>query len=449
LTRQGPSLPWQAAPVTARRIVRTYMALVALYTLAASLIWGVNTLFLLDAGLAVGEVFVVNAVFSAGMVLFEIPTGVVADTLGRRVSYLAGAAVLAGTTVLYLLAAEARAGAFVFALVSLVMGLGFTFFSGALEAWLVDALATVGTTEALDPVFARSQQVSGVAMIVGTVSGGFLGQVDLALPYIVRSGLLVVVFAVAWGTMHDIGFEPRALQRRDVPVEIRRQAQAGITSGWRQPGLRRLMLAALVWGSFSGWAFYASQPYLLELVDGDAVWFVGVVTALVSLATIAGNQVVEILARRCGRRSTLLIAASAVGTVAAVVTGLAPNAAVAVTGLLVLAASSGVMSPVRQAYLHQVTPASSRATVVSFDSMVSSAGGVGGQLGLGAVSDRRSYEAGYVIGGTVTLLALPVLWSLRRLGGVADRIVGRAAVQATCVDGLPGATAIEPVPARV
>ena len=74
--------------MTSARIIRNYQLLAGLYTLAASLIWGVNTLFLLDAGLSISEVFIANAVFSAGMVIFEIPTGVVADTVGRRASYL-------------------------------------------------------------------------------------------------------------------------------------------------------------------------------------------------------------------------------------------------------------------------------------------------------------------------------------------------------------------------
>src|SRR6188472_1584308 len=73
---------------TSRRIVAGYFTLAGLYTLSAALIWGVNTLFLLGAGLSFFEVFVANAAFSAGMVLFEVPTGVVADTLGRRVSFL-------------------------------------------------------------------------------------------------------------------------------------------------------------------------------------------------------------------------------------------------------------------------------------------------------------------------------------------------------------------------
>lgn len=431
-----------------QRVIRVYMALAGMYTLAASLIWSVNTLFLLDAGLGIGEVFVANALFSAGMVLFEIPTGVAADTLGRRISYLLSVSILAATTVLYVAAAEAGAGLVVFGVISVGMGLGFTFYSGALEAWLVDGLKALGHDHALDSVFARGQQVSGVAMFVGTISGGFLGQLDLAVPFVARAALLAVVFVVAGRLMTEIGFTPRALHLRDVPEQMREQAAVGIAHGWRQPGLRLLMTSGAIRGVFIGWAFYAAQPYLLELLERDAVWVVGLVTAGVSLATIAGNQIVEIVSRRCGRRSTMLIGASAVSTLAAIAIGVTSSFVVAVTALLVVAGAMGVMMPVRQAYLHRVTPSEHRATVVSFDAMVSSVGGVGGQVGLGAVSDARSFSAGYVVGGAITGLAVPVLVLLRRLGDAADQLTPgtEAGVEGSCPSGLPRITGLESVP---
>jgi MFS family permease len=73
-----------------RKVQRTYLTLLLLNTLAASLIWGINTLFLLDAGLNNTEAFAANAFFTLGFVIFEIPTGVVADLRGRRASYLLG-----------------------------------------------------------------------------------------------------------------------------------------------------------------------------------------------------------------------------------------------------------------------------------------------------------------------------------------------------------------------
>ena len=92
-----------------RSVQRTYLQLTLLVTLSASLIWGINTLFLLDAGLSNTEAFAANACFTAGMVLFEVPTGVVADTRGRRFSFLLGAGTLLLSTLLYLVMWQVRA----------------------------------------------------------------------------------------------------------------------------------------------------------------------------------------------------------------------------------------------------------------------------------------------------------------------------------------------------
>ncbi|HUG65487.1 MAG TPA: MFS transporter [Gaiellaceae bacterium] len=430
---------------TSRRILAGYFTLAGLYTLSAALIWGVNTLFLLDAGLSFFEVFVANAAFSAGMVLFEVPTGVVADTLGRRVSFLLSVSVLAATTLLYVALAEVEAGVVPFAIVSVGMGLGFTFYSGAMEAWLVDALNATDYRGLLDRVFARGQQVTGAAMLVGTVGGGLLGQLDLSWPYVVRTVLLLAVFCVAYVVMHDLGFEPRTLAANELPAEIARNARAGIEFGWRQRNLRLLILASTVQMGFFTWAFYASQPYLLDLLDSDAIWISGLVAAAIALSMMAGNQVVAFASHYCGRRTTLLIGAASVQTAAAVVLGLAGSFWVALAALLVVTASIGVTSPVRSAYLHQVVPSEQRATVVSFDSMVSSTGSIGGQVGLGALGEARSVGSAFVVGGLATAAALPLLGRLRRLGGAPDVIVGdRGGVEGACAaSGLPAVSAVE------
>ena len=131
---------------TARSVQRTYFLLLFGNTLAASLIWGINTIFLLDAGLSNLEAFAANAFFTAGMVLFEVPTGIVADTAGRRVSYLLGTVTLSVSTLLYVGLWQIEAPFWAWALVSILIGLGFTFFSGAVEAWLVDALTATAFT---------------------------------------------------------------------------------------------------------------------------------------------------------------------------------------------------------------------------------------------------------------------------------------------------------------
>src|SRR2546422_5899659 len=119
-----------------KRVIRSYLVISGLFTLSASLIWGINTLFLLHAGLSIFEVFVANAAFTAAMALFEIPTGVVADTRGRRISFLLSEATLAVGTLAYVGVAAMHGGLILFCLAGVILGLGYTFYSGAVEAWL-------------------------------------------------------------------------------------------------------------------------------------------------------------------------------------------------------------------------------------------------------------------------------------------------------------------------
>src|SRR3954468_15475812 len=156
---------------TARTVQRTYLVLTLGNTLAASFIWGINTIFLLDAGLTNLEAFAANAFFTAGMVLFEVPTGIVADMVGRRASYLAGTVTLTLATLLYVWLWDVRAAFWLWALASLALGLGFTFFSGAVEAWLVDALAATGFDGSLEAALGRGLAVRGTAMVPRSGAG--------------------------------------------------------------------------------------------------------------------------------------------------------------------------------------------------------------------------------------------------------------------------------------
>ena len=435
----------QLIPAEAASLIRRYYVYAAVYTLAASVIWGINTLFLLDAGLSVAEVFIANSAFSVGTLLFEIPTGVVADTVGRRASFLASLAVLAGTTLLYLLLAENGSGVVAFSIVSVLMGLGFTFYSGAMEAWLVDGVRHRGYEGDLDQVFSRGQFISGAAMLVGTVGGGLVGQIDLALPFMIRSGLLIVLFILAFAGMHEVGFEPQHVGWRDIPKAAMRIGAAGVRFGWRNKALRFVMVAGAIQSGFFFWAWYAWQPYFLELLENDAVWVAGVVAALLAISMMIGNAIVALVMRWCGRRSTLFLWTGAVYAVALFGVGLVDAFLPALVLLFIGGVAMGVQIPVSQAFIHQVVPSEERATVISFGSMISGAGGVVGQTGLGALSDRRGFSIGYMVGGAVTLVALPLIWMVRKRQDPADFFEGTSAgAQSACAaSGSPALSHVE------
>jgi MFS family permease len=406
----------------ARRVQRTYLLLTLLATLAASFIWGVNTLFLLDAGLNNTEAFAANAFFTAGMVLFEVPTGVVADTWGRRASYLLGAFTLLASTLLYLWMWQIEASLFGWAIASIAIGLGFTFFSGAVEAWLVDALAFHGHTDNLEGVFAKGQSTTGVAMLSGSVAGGYVAQLtNLGVPYLMRAVMLVLVLAVAFVMMKDLGFEPRKGQK---PTnEMRRIVKASVDNGLRNRPVRWLMLAAPFSGGVGIYVFYAMQPYLLELFgDETAYGIAGLAAAIVAGAQILGGFLVPVIRRMFARRTHVLLFSAGVSVLVLAAIGLTGNFWVAIALLILWSLTLAASVPMRQAFMNGEIDSEQRATVLSFDSLMSSTGGVVAQPALGRAADVWSYGASYVVSAGIQVVALPFVYFARREEAASDPI---------------------------
>jgi MFS family permease len=411
---------------TPAAIQRVYFTLLLGNTLAASFIWGINTIFLLDAGLSNLEAFAANAFFTAGMVIFEIPTGVVADTVGRRASYLLGTVTLAVTTVLYVLLWEVEAPFWTWAVVSVLLGLGFTFFSGAVEAWLVDALKATGFEGDLESVLGRGQVITGVGMLTGSVAGGFIAQVtSLGVPFVLRAAVLVVMFVAAFVLMHDIGFAPRRGER--VTREMRRIARASVAHGWRVPAVRWIMLSSFFTAGVGIYAFYALQPYLLELSGKpDAYGIAGLVAAIVAGSQIVGGLAAPWIRRLFDRRTSAVMAGMAASAAALGLTGVFHEFWIVLALIVAWGLLDAAVMPVRQTYLNGLIPSPQRASILSFDSLVGSGGGVVIQPVLGRAADVWSYGSSYALGAGISALGLPFVLLSARQEAPADSADGMA-----------------------
>ncbi len=404
------------------RIIRTYYTITALFNFAMSLIWGIDTLFKMGAGLDIQQVLLTNAAFTLGSMVFEIPTGVVADTLGRRVSFLLCLATLFVTTLLYVAIAWRGWGFWAFVWVSVFLGLGYTFYTGAVDAWLVDALQATGYTQPLEPVFARAQMFFGAGMLVGTIGGGLLGQIRLDIPYLVRAAIVIPLFVLAWRGMPELGFTPRALELRRVPAEMRRVFIEGLSYGLKHRVVRPVMLASLVGMSFMIFGFYSWQRYFLDLLGRNLVWVDGVISSLVGLSLIAGNALVGPLSRVVRTRTGLLMLSVVVQAALVVACGLLTNFYVVVGLYLLYGVAIGLAMPVKQAYLNAHIPSAQRATIISLDSMFGNTGGVIGQSVWGAVARVRSIGIAWAYSGLTLLLSVPLYWIARRSDKHLDAI---------------------------
>lgn len=408
--------------VGAGRIVRTYVALTLLSTFASSFIWGINTLFLLDAGLSITQAFVANAFFTAGQVLFEIPTGVVADTRGRRTSFLLGTATLFLSTLAYLWLWQIKGPMWAWAAVSILLGLGFTFFSGATEAWLVDGLKANGHEGKLEGVFAKGEIADGIAMLTGTVAGGFAAQyVNLGVPYIMRIAALGLTFAIAFFLMHDEGFKPK--RGNSFTEEVKDVVSGAVEFGFRNAPIRWMMLSNIFVGGVAIFAFYAAQPYLLQLYGDESSYAVaGAAAAVFAGAQIIGGLLVPYAGKVFKRRTSLIITGTAVTAVALVLIAFAGNFWLVLALLAVWAIVWAAIGPVRQAYVNGIVPSEQRATVLSTDNMFASVGGVLSQPALGKTADLYGYPGSYLATAVVQALAVPFVLLARKEKASSDPI---------------------------
>lgn len=289
------------------------------------------------------------------------------------------------------------------------LGLGFTFFSGAVQAWLVDALRANGYHGGLEAVFARGEIVEGVAMLGGSVAGGLLAQfTNIGVPYVLRAAMLAISFVLAFRLMRDEGFTP---QRSSSLTVVRRSVRYGLGA----PAVRWVMLANFFTDGVSMYAFYAMQPFLLVLHGNPhAYWIAGLAAAVVGGAQIAGGVLAPRIARLARKRTTILLLSVMISSAVLLLIGLFPFFWVALVLLVIWGLVFATVAPVRQAYINDLIPSEQRATVLSFDSLVGSTGGAAVQPLLGRAADAWGYPASYACSAAIQACAIPLLWIAHR-----------------------------------
>ena len=243
------------------------------------------------------------------------------------------------------------------------------------------------------------------------------------MPFVMRAAVLLIMFGYAFTAMRDIGFAPK--QSTGTVREMKTIFSASVDYGLRVPSVRWLMLASPFTAGVSIYAFYALQPYLLELAgDPEAYGIAGITAAIVAGAQIVGGIAAPRIRNLFRLRTSALLFAVGVSSLTLVLIGLIDEfwfvvALIAVWGLLFAAAM-----PIRQSYMNGMIPSKQRATILSFDSMLGSTGGVVSQPVLGRAADVWGYGSSYLLGAGISAMALPFIYLSRRQRSSADEGTG-------------------------
>ncbi len=259
-----------------------------------ALVFTINLIYQVETvGLNPLQMVLVGTVLEVTVLLFEVPTGAVADVYSRRLSVIIGLALVGSG---YLL--EGSIPMFWAVLGAQVLwGIGYTFVSGALQAWLADEIGV----EAAGPVFLRSAQVELIAGFAGIGVSVWLASRWLQLPILVGGVLYIALAACMALIMPERGFRPTPPEERETWKQMADTARAGLRAVRGHPALRIVVGLSLVTGLYSEGYDRLWTPHLLNSFDfpslfglEDSVFWFGVIGAGATLTGIAANE----LARR-------------------------------------------------------------------------------------------------------------------------------------------------------
>ena len=258
------------------------------------------------------------------------------------------------------------------------------------------------------------------AQVWGTSFGGVVAQLsNLGVPFLLRAGVLVVLLVVAALLMRDLGFTP---ERGVGPLKATGNVfRASLRYGLGNPPVRWLMLTTPFTAGVGIYAFYALQPYLLELWgDEDAYSIAGLAAAILSGAGIVGGALAPYIRRLFRKRTSTILLATVSSALVLIALAFTTNFWLAVVLLAVWGIASSIDDPVHRAYLNDMIPSKQRATVLSFDSLLGSAGGVVFQPILGRSADLGGYGASLMWSGLIAALATPFVLLSRAQKSPAD-----------------------------
>jgi MFS transporter, DHA3 family, tetracycline resistance protein len=388
---------------------RVWLGYMGVEAFAFALGWTVAPIFFVrELGFSPLELVLAGTALELAFFLFEIPTGIVADTYGRKLSILLG---VAGLGVAFVVTGLAGGVGLVLAAAAF-MGFTWTFKSGAEDAWITDE---VGREQA-GRSFQLGAQAARVGGLLGIVAAVGLALVDLRLP-IVAGGVVLLVLALMLAlVMPETGFRPARGADLSAAASMLATARTGATQLRRTPIL--LLFAGIVFfigASDEGLDRLWEAQFLLEIgVPGfggldDVVWFGVLGAGSILLALLVAQPLVRRLAHLGPERlARVLLVFDALRIAALLAFAFAGSFALAVAAYWGARLARSLAAPVRQTWLNaNVEDSSVRATVLSMTNVFESAGEWGGGPALGGVGNAFGVRA--AIAGSAAALAPALL----------------------------------------
>ncbi|MFA5131207.1 MAG: MFS transporter [Patescibacteria group bacterium] len=385
-------------------ITRNYLILSFLIMLASSFTFATYIPFLVNRAMNLWQINVINSFFMATIILMEMPTGSFADKFGRNRSITISCFLLAGATLTYFIADSF----WLFILAEVIAGLGKTFASGALEAWVVDSLKAAGQYELKEKLFRQETYWSSAGVIIGSLIGSYVGNYNLAWPWLIAAALSIAVGIYSFGLR-----EPKQLVHSQ-------KAAPGFTEqikiAWRHGFGNKQIISFMVLGAILAlaiqalnmqWTIVFQKSYHLETK------YLGWIFIGIALAQAWGGNLSKYSQRFFkNEKKSLAITQVATAILIIVITQISGFVSTLIFFLL-HELTRGAFKPLKQNFFNDQLLSETRATVLSLDSMINKVGSLIGLLVSGFLANSYSINIAWLASG-IFLLGASLLFFLPR-----------------------------------
>jgi DHA3 family tetracycline resistance protein-like MFS transporter len=393
---------WKAYP-----IYLTMQGALALFTGAifvASSIYQVTV-----AGLTPLQLVLVGTTLELSVFIFEVPTGVVADVYSRRLSIIIGMFLIGlgflveGTFPIF----------WTILLAQVLWGVGYTFTSGATEAWITDEIGE----EAAGKAFLRGNQIDQIGSLAGIGLGILLGSLRISLPIQVGGILIALLGVFLILFMPETGFKPAPSEERNSWQNMAHTFRQGIKAVRARPALWTILSIGLIYGLYSEgydrlWTKHVLDQFAFPLADRfQPVFWLGLIRAVGMILSVGA---VELVRRKVKTDEHVAVARaswaiSAILVVSLFGFALAKSLLVAVIAIWLISMARNMIYPLYTAWVNQRLDSRVRATVLSMSGQVDAIGQVAGGPVVGLIGSWLSVQAA-LIASALTLSPVLLLY---------------------------------------
>jgi MFS family permease len=384
--------------------VPVYLVLATGQAICFSLFFTVQLIYQVTVvGLDPLQMVLVGTVLEVTCFLFEVPTGVVADVYSRRLSIIVGIALIGCAYAL-----EGAIPLFWVALGGQVFwGVGYTFTSGATQAWITDEIGEA----AAGPVFLRGAQMGLVGGLIGTILSVILGIVHVQIP-MVLAGLGMLALA---GTLVLVMPE-RQMRRVEATArsgfgQMKATARDALRLAMARPVVKVIIVISLVVGLAAEAFDRLSTPLVIDRFDFPAVfgtnspviWF-GISAVIGTLLGLAASEIFKRTQPGDlgpGEPARLLATLAATDVAALAIFAVANSLWLAFAMLWVRRIVATIGAPVQTAWLNRNLDSASRATVISMTGQAHSIGQAAGGPAFGLIANAVSIQVALLASAAV------------------------------------------------